>query len=83
MSPGRIGPSVLFISHDAQPHGAQIFLLRFLRWLRARSDLRFEVLLGGDGRLKEEFAAWGACRSGPTSAERRGPCRRQTLYCDA
>src|SRR5262249_30228274 len=52
-------PSVLFVSHDAHPHGAQIFLLRFLRWLRESSDLPFEILLGGEGNLVSEFARLG------------------------
>jgi glycosyltransferase involved in cell wall biosynthesis len=49
--------SVVFISHDAQPHGAQIFFLRLLRWFRAHTELDFEVILGGGGPLEPDFAA--------------------------
>lgn len=48
--------SVVFISHDAHPHGAQIFLLRMLRWLRENSDIPFEVILAGEGPLHSDFA---------------------------
>jgi glycosyltransferase involved in cell wall biosynthesis len=47
--------SVAFISHDAHPFGAQLFLIRLLRWLRDHSDLRFEVILGGEGPLQPDF----------------------------
>lgn len=49
--------TVLFISHDANRHGAQLLLLHFLSWLRANSDLRFEVLLKADGELRPDFEA--------------------------
>jgi glycosyltransferase involved in cell wall biosynthesis len=47
----------VFLGHDAAPHGAQIFLLRLLRWLRERTDLEFEVVLGGGGPLQREYEA--------------------------
>jgi glycosyltransferase involved in cell wall biosynthesis len=47
----------LFVSHDASRTGAPIVLLSLLGWLRAHSDLDFEVLLRADGELAHEFAA--------------------------
>jgi glycosyltransferase involved in cell wall biosynthesis len=52
---GHRSRSVVFISHDAHPYGAEIFLLRLLRWFREYSDLQFEVILGGGGPLQPEF----------------------------
>ena len=57
--------SVVFLSHDAQAHGAQIFLLRLLRWFRAHSELDFEVILGGGGPLEPDFAAVARVSSFP------------------
>ena len=55
---GSGGPSiVLFISHDAKRHGAQIPLLHFLRWFKANTEIPFEILLKGDGELRSEFEA--------------------------
>ena len=50
-------PKVLFISHDARPHGAQILLLHFLKWFKANSQIPFEVLLKEDGLLRPDFEA--------------------------
>jgi len=50
---------VLFISHDARRHGAQILLLHFLRWFKANTDIAFEIVLKGDGELRPEFEALG------------------------
>lgn len=36
---------VLFISHDFAFAGAQVILLRLLRWLRAKCDTNFEILI--------------------------------------
>ena len=58
--------SVVFISHDAQPHGAQIFLLRLLRWFRDHSELEFEIILGGGGPLEPDFAAIARVSSFPS-----------------
>ena len=52
---GLSPPSILFISHDASRTGAPIALLTFLRWLRANSDYRFEVLLGSGGAMESAF----------------------------
>lgn len=56
-SPGAPGRRVLFVSHYAGATGAPLLLLHFLRWVRAHTDLRFEVLLLEHGRLVSEFAA--------------------------
>jgi glycosyltransferase involved in cell wall biosynthesis len=48
---------VLFISHDARRHGAQILLLHFLRWFKANTSIAFEIVLKGDGELRSEFEA--------------------------
>jgi glycosyltransferase involved in cell wall biosynthesis len=52
-------PKVLFLSHDAQPHGAQISLLHLVRWLAANTRIRPRILLKRDGPLRQEFAAVG------------------------
>lgn len=49
--------TVLFISHYAGRTGAPMLLLDMLRWLKANSDLKFEILLGKPGVLSTEFAA--------------------------
>ena len=48
---------VLFISHDAQPHGAQRLLLHLVRWVNETGALEAHVLLKRDGPLRTEFAA--------------------------
>ncbi len=48
---------VLFISHDASRTGAPLLLLRLLRWLKAQSDISFEILLCQGGELENAFAA--------------------------
>jgi glycosyltransferase involved in cell wall biosynthesis len=48
---------VLFISHDAQPHGAQMLLLHLVRWVNETGALDAHVLLKRDGPLRKEFAA--------------------------
>ena len=52
-----IGRPVLFVSHDAHRHGAQLLLLHLLRWIRAHTPLEFEILLKGGGELVPEFEA--------------------------
>ena len=46
---------ILFICHDACRTGAPLLLLNMLRWLKANSDLSFEVLLMKDGQYKVSF----------------------------
>lgn len=53
---------VLFIGHDAAPHGAQILLLNLLRWFRSRQSFPFEILLKEGGVLESDFAAIARCR---------------------
>jgi glycosyltransferase involved in cell wall biosynthesis len=51
---------ILFVSHDAEPAGAQLLLLQFLEWLKfTHSELSFEVLLGKKGFLQSRFEAVG------------------------
>lgn len=45
------------MSHEASLTGAPIFLLHFLRWLRANSELEPHVLLISSGELAPELAA--------------------------
>lgn len=47
---------VLFISHDAQPHGAQFLLLHLVRWVVRHAGIQAQVLLKRDGPLAREFA---------------------------
>lgn len=49
-------PRILFVSHEATRTGAPIVFLHFLRWLRANTPLRFEILLLAGGPLSAEFA---------------------------
>lgn len=47
---------VLFISHDAHLAGAQILLLNLLKWLKKKhSEIKFDILLTGDGHLTADF----------------------------
>lgn len=64
----------LFISHDARRHGAQLFLLNFLRWVHNHAALPFEVCCRGDGDLAEEFQALA-----PTLVCERQPDQVPTL----
>lgn len=73
---------VLFISHDAHRHGAQLILLNLLRWLRANSDLQFEVLLKSDGELRPEFEALAPVHVWPAGlgSSPRGPRQLEMLF---
>lgn len=48
---------VLFISHNAKRQGAPIVLLAVLKWLKANTDLEFDVLLPAAGPLRPQFAS--------------------------
>lgn len=48
-------PEVLFVGHEATRTGAPLMLLHFLRWLRAETDLSFEIVLLDGGPLVAEF----------------------------
>jgi Glycosyl transferases group 1/Glycosyltransferase Family 4 len=54
-SSGQTSTKVLFISHDAQPHGAQILLLHLVRWIAANTQITPHVLLKQDGPLRKDF----------------------------
>ena len=47
----------LFISHDAQPHGAQMLLLHLVRWLVKNTGIVPHVLLKRPGLLAKDFEA--------------------------
>lgn len=57
MSPGAEGRprKVLFLSHAAERTGPPIVLLHLARWLRAHTDVDFELLFLKGGELEEEF----------------------------
>jgi glycosyltransferase involved in cell wall biosynthesis len=48
---------VLFVSHTAGRTGAPMVLLHLLRWLKANTDLQFQLLLLIDGDLRADFEA--------------------------
>jgi glycosyltransferase involved in cell wall biosynthesis len=50
-----MGKRLLFISHDSSRTGAPLFLLYFLRWLKAHSDYEFELVLLTGGELEAEY----------------------------
>jgi glycosyltransferase involved in cell wall biosynthesis len=47
--------TILFVSHDAYRAGATNVLITLLQWLKANTDLRFDVLLRQHGELAVEF----------------------------
>lgn len=49
-------PRILFVSPDASRSGAPMVLLHLLRWLRANTDWRLELLLLRGGPLEDDFA---------------------------
>jgi glycosyltransferase involved in cell wall biosynthesis len=51
----RAGRRVLFVGHEATRTGAPIMLLHLLRWLRASTDLDFDLLLPRDGPLLDDY----------------------------
>ncbi|HYF47313.1 MAG TPA: hypothetical protein VD926_13955, partial [Acidimicrobiales bacterium] len=46
---------VLFCSHAAERTGPPIIMLHLARWLRANTDVDFELLFLQGGELEEEF----------------------------
>lgn len=82
---------ILFVSHDLNRAGAQLFLLHFMRWIRTRGERPFELLVAGRSdaaedspgyRLRSEAEAlttihWLDENGRPTNAEavRRGAYR--------
>jgi glycosyltransferase involved in cell wall biosynthesis len=59
-------PAVLFVSHDACRAGAQLALLRLLRWLERRGGFRLLVLLKRGGELQPEFERVAELLPAPT-----------------
>lgn len=54
------GPlDVLFVSHDAHPHGAQHSVLHLAAWLKQSGQVNPRFLLAGRGPLADEFARVG------------------------
>lgn len=53
---------ILFVSHDAAPHGAQILLLNLLRWFKDQQVFSLELLLKEGGVLEPDFARVAPCR---------------------
>jgi glycosyltransferase involved in cell wall biosynthesis len=58
----KMSKKILFISHSASRTGAPIVLLHFLRWLKANTDIPFDVLVGDSGELLPEFQALAPTR---------------------
>jgi glycosyltransferase involved in cell wall biosynthesis len=61
---------ILFIGHSAHRSGAPLLLLDFLKWLRARQDLQFDVDLVRGGSLLADYAAVADTRVLRQSASR-------------
>ncbi|HEY8559085.1 MAG TPA: glycosyltransferase family 4 protein [Pyrinomonadaceae bacterium] len=49
------GKKILFITPAAKRDGANIFLLRFLRWLKAETAIEFCTIYNAGGDLENEF----------------------------
>jgi len=49
---------IVIVSHDAHPHGAQYLALNMARMYREWFKFDVEVVLLGEGRLRDEFARW-------------------------
>jgi glycosyltransferase involved in cell wall biosynthesis len=50
-------PRVLFLAHDTHRAGAQLLLLRLMRWLRQHSNIAPLVLAKDDGELLTDYQA--------------------------
>jgi glycosyltransferase involved in cell wall biosynthesis len=55
-----VGPELLVVSHSGARAGAPMVMLEFLRWLRRRTTVPFEVLLLHGGAMEAEFEEFGA-----------------------
>jgi len=68
---------ILFISHDASRTGAPIVLLHLLKWFKANTDIKFDILLMQSGELYNDFAQlgtiynWSYHESKPLSLKKR------------
>lgn len=58
----RFRRPILFITHEASRTGAPMFLLHFLRWLKAETGQPFEILVRSEGPLLADFARLGPVR---------------------
>lgn len=56
--PAREPRSIVIVSHDAHPHGAQYLALNMARVYHSTFGFDVHLVLLGDGRLKPEFARW-------------------------
>jgi len=54
-----VNKKVLFITPGANSAGGNVFMLRFLRWFQANTDIPFSVLCGNGGDLLDEFKEFG------------------------
>jgi glycosyltransferase involved in cell wall biosynthesis len=59
-APGGGPRRIVFVSHDAHPHGAQILSLHILRALKDVFGLHVDLLLLGDGPLKSELSKYAS-----------------------
>ena len=68
---------ILFITPAAKRDGANIFLLRFLRWLKAETSIPFCTIYNAGGELEKEFRElsdsfqYSLCRQPANFLERR------------
>jgi len=53
-------PELLVVSHSGARAGAPMVMLEFLRWLRRRTTVPFEVLLLHGGDMESDFEDFGA-----------------------
>jgi len=71
---------IVIVSHDAQPHGAQYLALNMARMFNAAFHLKVDVVLLGEGRLRDEFARWATIHDlvgvDPLGVEARGLARK-------
>ncbi|MGB9179719.1 MAG: glycosyltransferase family 4 protein [Pyrinomonadaceae bacterium] len=51
--------NILFVSHDAYPHGAQYLLLNLVGWLKQNGFVNPRFVLAGPGSLVDEFLRVG------------------------
>ena len=57
-APVRERGSIVIVSHDAHPHGAQYLALNMARMYGSVFGLEVHLVVLGEGRLKPEFARW-------------------------
>ncbi len=67
--------TVLFLTPSASSVGGNIFLLNFLRWFKANSDISFVTLYEYGGDLESEFAKLGSAYCFDYSWEGLSPYR--------